>query len=119
MTDPAIDRATFDRLLDITGGDLDFLDELVDTYLADGTVQVGSLRAAADAGDVEALIRPAHTLKSSSDNIGALELAASCRSLEADARAGAVDDAADRVTAIEMQFATASAALRRDRTDRT
>ena len=36
MTEPAIDAATFDHLLDITGGDLEFVDELVDTYLADG-----------------------------------------------------------------------------------
>ena len=33
VTGPALDMAAFERLLDITGGDLEFLDELVDTYL--------------------------------------------------------------------------------------
>ena len=36
MSGPAIDRETLDHLLDITGGDVEFLDELVDTYLDDG-----------------------------------------------------------------------------------
>ena len=46
MSGPAIDRETLDRLLDITGGDVEFLDELVDTYLEDGRAQVAALQAA-------------------------------------------------------------------------
>lgn len=96
---PAIDAEAFDRLFEITGGDLEFVDELVDTYLADADLQVEALRAAVTAGDDGAAMRPAHTLKSSSMNVGALGLADQCRSLEADARAGAVPDLAARVEA--------------------
>lgn len=112
MTVPAIDPAAFARLAEITGDDPAFLAELVDTYLEDGAAQVDALRVAAEAGDVAALVRPAHTLKSSSASIGATSLAEACRSLEADARADVVADAAARVDAIAAGFEAARAALR-------
>lgn len=114
MTEPAIDPAAFARLADITGDDPAFLAELVDTYLEDGAAQVAALRAAAAAGDIAALVRPAHTLKSSSASIGAIALAEHCRALEADARAGDVTDPAGRVDVIAGGFAAAHAALRAD-----
>ena len=74
-----IDAATMANLLEITGGDQGFVDELVDTYVAEGDRIVGELVAAADAGVVADLVRPAHSLKSSSLNVGALELGDLCR----------------------------------------
>jgi HPt (histidine-containing phosphotransfer) domain-containing protein len=111
VTDGPIDRATFERLLEMAGGDHDFVDELVDTYLEDGASQVDALRAAAAAGDAPAIVRPAHTLKSSSATVGALALADLCRELEADGRAGSVPDAADRAAAAAQAFADVRAAL--------
>jgi two-component system sensor histidine kinase/response regulator len=107
MTDPAIDQAALDRLLDMVGGDLEFLDELVDTYLEDTPVQLAAMRAALAIGQVEDLVRPAHSLKTNSANMGAESLATMCRELEAAAREGAVDDAAGRVGAIEAGFGSA------------
>lgn len=104
MSGPAIDAAAFDHLIEITGGDLGFMDELVDTYLGDADLQLDALRAAVAAGDDAAIMRPAHTLKSSSLNVGALGLAEQCRALEADARAGSVPDAAARVAACASTF---------------
>jgi HPt (histidine-containing phosphotransfer) domain-containing protein len=112
MTGPAIDPQAFARLADITGDDAAFLAELIETYLEDGAAQLDALRAAAASGDVAGLVRPAHTLKSSSASIGALVLAEQCRSLEADARSGAVADAGARVDAIVAAFGAAQAALR-------
>lgn len=107
MTDPAIDREAYDRLLEITGGDLDFLDDLVETYLADAEAQLEAMRSAAAADDAETLVRPVHTLKSSSANVGALALADLCRSLEADARAGVVPEIAARVESCASAYAAA------------
>lgn len=112
MTDPAIDPVAFARLAEITGDDPAFLNELVQTYVDDGAAQVVALQVAAAAGDVAAMVRPAHTLKSSSASIGATTLAEHCRSLEADARAGSVPDLAARVGAVAHAFEAASAALR-------
>lgn len=114
MTGTAIDPVAFARLAEITGDDPAFLSELVDTYLEDGAVQVDALRTAAVSGDVAALVRPAHTLKSSSASIGALSLAEDCRSLEADARSGLVVDAAARADAIAAGFGAVRTALRAD-----
>lgn len=112
MTGPAIDAEAFARLSDITGDDAAFLAELVDTYLDDGATQVAALRAALTSGDSAELVRPAHTLKSSSASIGALGLAELCRTLEADARQGPVPDAAARVTAIAAAFDAVTGDLR-------
>lgn len=111
MTGSPIDPEAFARLSEITGDDPAFLAELVDTYLEDGAAQVAALRAAASAADQAALVRPAHTLKSSSASIGALELAERCRTLEADARDGTVADMATRVEACGRLFADVRAAL--------
>ena len=75
-----INQATFDRLVEMTGGELKLVDELVDTYIEDGRSQVEGLRAALDRGDTEALVRAAHSLKSSSLNVGALALGDRCPS---------------------------------------
>ncbi len=118
MSGPAIDRETLDRLLDITGGDVEFLDELVDTYLEDGRAQVAALQAAVAANAIEDLVRPAHTLKSSSANVGALQLADACRDLESAARAGDVDDPGARVAAIAAGFGEARDGLLAARAER-
>src|SRR3954447_25344307 len=104
MTEPAIDAAAFSRLIEMTGGEIDFVDELVDTYLEDGANQLAALRAALAAGSSDDLIRPAHSLKSSSLNVGAPALGAQCRELEEAARTGDVADAASRVDAIAAGF---------------
>jgi HPt (histidine-containing phosphotransfer) domain-containing protein len=111
----SIDRATFANLVDMTGGDLAFVDELVDTYVEEGQRLVERLRAAAADGSSDELLRAAHSLKSSSMNVGALALGEDCRALEADARAGAVPDAADRVGAIATGFADARRELLAER----
>ncbi len=107
MTDRVLDPDAIDRLLEITGGDPAFVDELIDTYLEDAVTQLAAMRQAALDGDPAAMERPAHSLKSSSATVGAMALAELCRSLEADARAGVVDEPAARVAACDEAFATA------------
>ena len=102
----------------MTGGDLAFVDELVDTYIEEGERLVDALRVAAAAGTPDALVMPAHSLKSSSLNLGALELGDQCRDLEAMARAGTVSDARDRVEVIGTSFGRARGALLAMREDR-
>lgn len=117
--EPTLDPSAFERLLEITGDDIAFVDELVDTYLDDAVVQLDSLERAADAADIGALIRPAHTLKSSSENVGAAALAAMCRELETRSREGAVPDAIERVAEARDEFGSVWAALLAARRDRT
>ena len=103
------------RLLEITGDDQAFVDELVDTFLDDAATQFDALRAAGEADDIAGVVRPAHSLKSNSVNVGATVLAELCRSLEADARAGAVPDMQARIAAADAEFAEVRDALLAER----
>jgi HPt (histidine-containing phosphotransfer) domain-containing protein len=114
-----IDATAFANLVEITGGDLAFVDELVDTYLADGATQIATIRTAAAAGDVGTLTRAAHSMKSGSLNIGALEVGALCRSLEEQGRSGAVPDADPQIAAIATAFDDARRELLAERARRT
>jgi HPt (histidine-containing phosphotransfer) domain-containing protein len=115
-----IDAAAFANLLEMTGGDIEFVDDLVDTYLEEGVSLIDRMRMAASAGDGanDDLLRAAHSLKSSSLNVGALSLGELCRALEADARGGPVADAGRRVDAITSGFEAARAALLKEREER-
>jgi HPt (histidine-containing phosphotransfer) domain-containing protein len=106
------------NLLEITGGDQDFVDELVDTYISEGGRIVGELVAAADAGSIPDLVRPAHSLKSSSLNVGALDLGELCRRLEQDALSAGVEDPVARATEIRAAFDAVRAALLEERSQR-
>ena len=118
MVTPPIDAATLANLLEATGGDQAFVDELVDTYLAEGDRLIGDLVTAAESGAVGDLVLPAHSLKSSSQNVGALELGELCRRLEEDARSREVADPMDRAAEVRRAFAEARGALLAERARR-
>jgi HPt (histidine-containing phosphotransfer) domain-containing protein len=111
----AIDPEAIGTLMELVGDDHAFLGELIDTFLADTPAQLEAMREAAAAGDAAALVRPAHTLKTNSRNLGAHQLAELCLRLETEARQGAVGDAVERVAAAEAAFAAARAELERIR----
>jgi HPt (histidine-containing phosphotransfer) domain-containing protein len=89
----------------------DFLVELIDVYLADTPNRLALLRQAIEGGDAETCVREAHTLKSSSANLGALALSASAKEMEAAGRAGRTASLADEIGRFESQFAAVKAAL--------
>jgi HPt (histidine-containing phosphotransfer) domain-containing protein len=101
----------------MVGDDPEFLAELVDTFVADAAGHVDAMEAAVEAGFPADLLRPAHTLKSNSLNLGAAALAAISRALEEQARAGSLDGAAGRVAAAREELARVVAALERARAD--
>jgi HPt (histidine-containing phosphotransfer) domain-containing protein len=113
-----LDPSALEHLLEITGGDLAFVDELIDTYLDDAAGQLDDMRTAAAGGDADAMVRPAHSLKSTSANVGALALAELCRALEADGRTGSISDATARVEACQLAFDDVRTALLEKRTTR-
>ena len=120
MTGGPIDPAVFANLVEMTGGEMDFVDELVDTFLEDGATQVAALQAMVAAGDLsDGLVRPAHSLKSNSLNVGGMGLGALCRDLEEAARSSRVADATGQVDAISTAFADVRRELLAERARRT
>src|SRR5574338_577980 len=85
-----VDEAVLADLLASTGDDPAFVRELLETYLAETPDQLAAIRAAIEADDAEALVRPAHTLKSSSATLGAMRLSALARELEMAGRSGSL-----------------------------
>jgi HPt (histidine-containing phosphotransfer) domain-containing protein len=110
-SDEVLDPAAVATLLDLAGGDLDFVDEIADTYREDTPVQLATITAAVEAGDASALVAPAHTLKSSSASVGAMRVAALAQELEALARSGDVPDGTSRLDALRQEYALAEEAL--------
>ncbi len=115
MTDtdlPIVDETVLREVLESTGDDLDFVRELIDTYLADSPAQLEAMTAAIEADDAAALVRPAHTLKSSSATVGAMRLSAVARELEMTGRAGDLEPSAhEQLTAARAEWDIAREAL--------
>ena len=82
-----LDASILQGLKDL-GGDDDpgLFFELIDLFLQDAPTRMEEIQRGLDQGDIRLLERAAHTLKSSSANIGALTLSELCRSMEERAR---------------------------------
>ncbi len=89
------------ELKDILG---DGFTELVDTFLADAEKHVGYLEEFVCAGDLTALERPAHALKGSSANVGAMELMAAAAAIVTQCRSGQLVDPAGSVARVRACF---------------
>ncbi|MFM9886446.1 MAG: ATP-binding protein [Burkholderiales bacterium] len=66
--------------------------KVVGKYLTAAPQLIQTIRESTRSGDIDALERAAHTLKSSSTTVGALRLAALCRAIEEQARARTTPD---------------------------
>jgi len=114
QANPVLDTAALDRIraLRKSGGPA-LLRKVIDIYLADSRGLLDSLRQAASTADAPGLQRAAHTLKSSSANVGAMGLAERCKELEAAARDGAIAGASKIVHVIESEHRSVCAELER------
>jgi HPt (histidine-containing phosphotransfer) domain-containing protein len=87
------------------------LDKIINLYFKDTPQQILLMRASLAAGDSDALMRAAHSLKSNSANLGALQLAKWCKEMEAQAGAAHLENAEQSITRIELEYARVRAAL--------
>lgn len=116
MTDqqPALlDEGVLDDLRASVSGDRAFVIDLVQTYLEDGSEQVRQIEEAASGGDPAGVVRPAHTLKSSSGTLGASRLAATARSLELAGRAASEAEVRLHLEALRDDWEATAEAFRR------
>ena len=86
-------------------GQPDPLERVVGLYLQSALTLKQRLQQALTSGDAEELRQAAHTLKSSSANLGGQRLAARCRELENLGRDGRLPDAAAKFAEVEQEFA--------------
>ena len=101
----AIDTQAIDLIASSQGpGEPDLLGRIVALYRSSGADQVRELETAMRAGDAKTAGRAAHSLKSSSAQLGAGRLSARCARIEAACRLGRVQDCAADVAALGDDF---------------
>ncbi|GAB1406164.1 ATP-binding protein [Thermomonas brevis] len=107
-TPSVLEASVLDELREALG---DEVDHIVRVYLEDAPRLIAQLEHAAAAGDPIGLRVAAHTLKSSSGNMGATTLAAAARDLETGARDGTLVQPAEAVAKLVAEYAQVRAAL--------
>ena len=111
MSDSYLDQNALDALDEVTGGDVEFLSELVDTFLEDAPLLMTELHQAIQAGNAGEVRRLAHGLKGNGREFGATSFARLCETLEHHAADGNLRDAQDLYNNIEEEFPRVQDAL--------
>lgn len=113
---PAVlDRAALDaiRALD-DGGARGLLRQVMRLYLDSVPPLIAELRRAGAGGDLAAVRNAAHSLKSSSANVGATRLAEMCKAVERAAQAGQLGEDLPGADDIEDEFEALRPTLERE-----
>jgi PAS domain S-box-containing protein len=107
-----IERRALDAIRALQTDDAtDLLERLINLYLSDSPKLMQKLKQAAVANDLSEMARAAHTLRSSSANLGAMGLSQLCQDLEMAARRSADDEARTLAAQVEAAYAVVHVAL--------
>jgi signal transduction histidine kinase/CheY-like chemotaxis protein len=106
---PVLDLGVLDELRSMLGSEVD---RLIEVFLDDTPRLISALESGAIGPDYEVLRNAAHTLKSSSANLGAVSLSAAAKKVEHGARARSLERPAVAVALIANEFARTRQALR-------
>jgi HPt (histidine-containing phosphotransfer) domain-containing protein len=86
---PILDPEALGALRDLASPDQpDFLKQLLTLFVDTAPARIQTIQSAAQAGDHSKVAKEAHSLKSSSANIGAARLSEICQNIEKAARSG-------------------------------
>ena len=105
---PALDIEIVEDLQEMMGSDYQ---SLVRIYLEDSPKLIGQIQSALDNRDCAALVAPAHTLKSSSANLGAMALSDIAKTIEKSARNGDIETPLQVGAGMPDEFERVRAAL--------
>lgn len=106
-----LDESALAALNEVTGGDVEFFAELVETFLEDAPNLIREMESAFAAGNAAEVRRLSHGLKSNGNDFGATDFAQLCAALEHQTAGGNLDGAGDQISAISREFARVKASL--------
>ena len=110
-TDP-LNMDTIASLRELQGDDdPEFLKDLIATFFEETDEQLVGLEQAVAQQNAIGFQKIAHALKSSSANVGAVQVSKLCRELEEMGRNGQVEGAAQKLEAIKYEYQRAQTAL--------
>ncbi len=98
------------RALQVAGAP-DMLAKIIEIYLQECPKLLETLDEAVASGDADGVRKAAHSLKSSSANLGAINLSALCKELEMGGRDNRLDKAAELLAGIDAEYSAVKAAL--------
>jgi two-component system, sensor histidine kinase and response regulator len=87
------------------------LNQIIQSYLDDAPTQIAQIRASFAAGDIEGMMRAAHSMKSTSQTLGAVRVGELAREIEAIGRAQTIEGCQAILAELERQFAHAAKML--------
>jgi PAS domain S-box-containing protein len=112
QADDVLDRRVLDQLGALRlNGKPDLLARTINLYLVESPKLIQKLKQAAAANDAPEIVRTAHSLKSSSANVGATALSRYCGDIEASARRADTDEAHRIFARIEEEHGRVQFAL--------
>jgi signal transduction histidine kinase/DNA-binding response OmpR family regulator len=100
----SLDLDTLARLLSELGGEFNLLAELIQSFLEDAPRLLTELDTYATSRNPEGTRRIAHSLKSNTADLGAKEMYALCKDLEALAKEGILDRASEMTEMIKIEY---------------
>jgi signal transduction histidine kinase/CheY-like chemotaxis protein/HPt (histidine-containing phosphotransfer) domain-containing protein len=106
---PALDQTVIEDLREVMGDE--FL-SLIRVFLEDTPRTLERLQAAAAAGEIPPMVAAAHSLKSTSANLGALEMSELARQIEHGGRAGTLSNPTVLAARLVAEFIRVEGALR-------
>jgi HPt (histidine-containing phosphotransfer) domain-containing protein len=114
-TPMVIDPAALDRIWDDTGGDGEFVSEIIDEFLTDTRMRFAAFIDAIGAGDAATAGDAVHSLKGASTSVGARALAELALAAERACRDGDVATASGLITQMKDVSDQTAAALLAER----
>ncbi|MEM1141621.1 MAG: response regulator [Pseudomonadota bacterium] len=107
-----IDDTVIDRLRALDRPEApDVSTRIIQAYLTDSPQVLKAMFDARDSDDRDGVSDAAHSLKSSSANVGALDFSALCEAIEVGAASLTLDELNQRVTQLQQEFTMVEAAL--------
>jgi len=111
----SMDYSVLNQLRDLQmEGQPDIIDKIKNLYISSTEPLVAEVQEGMAANDLQVVQNTAHSLKSSSANVGALRLSEICKELEMCCRNNSLDNVPDLVSAIEPEFLRVKDALSRE-----
>jgi signal transduction histidine kinase/DNA-binding response OmpR family regulator/HPt (histidine-containing phosphotransfer) domain-containing protein len=111
-TAPVINDSALEaiRALDPNGGD-EILQRIINLYIDNANTLLQTLEQAMASGKIDDIRSSSHTLKSSSNQVGAIRLAEMCREVENEARNQRYDASGKLLSSIQQEFSNARVVL--------
>ncbi|MEM7758477.1 MAG: response regulator [Cyanobacteria bacterium P01_A01_bin.40] len=109
----AIDFSILESICEMAGAEASFLlEEMIDSYLEDTEIRLNAIADAVKIADMTIINEAAHSMKSSSANLGAINLAQLCAELEQLGREQTMEGTESLLANVKLEFQQVEQALR-------